>query len=223
MSEERIRIDVDGKRRASVICTAPEGGDAKMTFLYAPGAGSNLHDPFGRFCCRELAARGITPVRIQFPYMEEKRKAPDRTPVLEATWRAAIATFHADGHKLVVGGRSMGGRIASHVVAQGEHLDALTLFAYPLHAPAKPDNWRDEHLPSIAIPTLFCSGTRDAFARPDELRSIAAKMKRASVYELAGADHGYAVLASSGRKREDVWREAVDVTLAWLKKERLLA
>lgn len=110
----------------------------------------------------------------------------------------------------------MGGRIASHVVAQGEKVHALALFAYPLHAPAKPDVWRDAHLPSITISTLFCSGTRDAFATSDELQAVAAKMKRAQVHLLDGADHGYTTTAASGRKREDVWAEAVRAIRTWL-------
>jgi uncharacterized protein len=222
MAEEQLRIVIDEKRAVTAIRTAPEGRSAGVTFVYAPGAGSNVHDPFGRYACRELAAHGVAAVRLQFPYMEDRRRAPDPTPVLEATWRAAIEQLSAPDEKLVVGGRSMGGRIASHVVAQGERVDALTVFAYPLHAPGKPDQWRDAHLPSITVPVLFCSGTRDAFATPDELRSVTAKMKRATVHELGGADHGYAVPAASGRKREDVWCEAVEVTLAWLQKQRIL-
>jgi predicted alpha/beta-hydrolase family hydrolase len=115
----------------------------------------------------------------------------------------------------------MGGRIASHVVAQGEAVGALALYAYPLHSPAKPDVWRDAHLPQITVPTLFCSGTRDAFASPDELEAVAGKMKRTTIHLLDGADHGYGIPAASGRKREDVWREAVDATRGWLRRARL--
>jgi predicted alpha/beta-hydrolase family hydrolase len=222
MAEEQLQITVDEKRAITAIQTVPENGARDAVFIYAPGAGSNMHDPFGRYVCRALAEHGITCLRMQFPYMEAKRRAPDRTAVLEATWRAVIETARGRGKKLIVGGRSMGGRIASYVVAQGERVAALALFAYPLHSPGRPDQWRDAHLPSISVPTLFCSGMRDAFAAPDELRAIASKMKRATVHLLEGADHGYAVLAASGRKREDVWAEAVETTLAWLKKQRVV-
>src|SRR5439155_15216734 len=121
---------------------------------------------------RELASHGVATLRFQFPYSEAGRKAPDREPVLESTWRAAIEHATARGGRLVVGGRSMGGRIASHVVAQGEAVDALALFAYPLHPPGRPERRRDAHLGKVSVPTLFCSGTNDAFATPDELRDL---------------------------------------------------
>lgn len=121
-----------------------------------------------------------------------------------------------DSPKLVVGGRSMGGRIASNVVAQGTQVDGLALFAYPLKPPRNPKVSRDEHLPAIDIPTLFCSGTRDTFASPDDLMALAGKMNNAEFQKLEGADHGFAVLKSSGRTREDVWREAADALLGWV-------
>ena len=89
---------------------------------------------------------------------------------------------------LVVGGRSMGGRIASQVVAQGAHADGLALFAYPLKPPRNLKVSRDEHLPAIAVPTLFCSGTRDTFASPDDLIAVAGKMNKAEFQKLEGAD-----------------------------------
>ena len=117
---------------------------------------------------------------------------------------------------IAVGGRSMGGRIASQVVAQGVGVDALCLFAYPLHPPRTPTQRRDVHLPSVAAPTLFCSGTRDGFATPEELREAAALVPRSDVRLLDGADHGFAVLKSSGRTREDVWSDATGHFLDWL-------
>ena len=111
----------------------------------------------------------------------------------------------------------MGGRIASQVVAQGQDVDALCLFAYPLHQPGKPSSRRDEHLPSITAPTLFCSGTRDTFATPDELRVAASKVPSSTVRLLEGADHGFKVLKSSGRPLEDVWHEAVGYLADWVR------
>lgn len=217
MASRDVNITVDEKRSVTAAVVEPDGAAKDVVFVYAPGAGSNVHDPFGRYACGVLTEEGFTCVRMQFPYMEEKRKAPDRTVVLEKTWRAVIGEARLLGSRLVVCGRSMGGRIASHVVAQGEAVDALALYAYPLHAPAKPDVWRDVHLPAISAPTLFCSGTRDSFAAPDELHSVASRMARATVHVLEGADHGYGTTAASGRKRQDVWQEAVETTLAWLR------
>lgn len=196
--------------------TPAEGREAGWTFVYAPGAGSNMHDPFGRYCCRALAGRGVECYRFQFPYMEEGKKRPDRTPVLEATWRAVLERVREPERKLCAGGRSMGGRIGSHVVAQGEAAVAVALFSYPLHPPGKPERMRDEHLPAIDVPVLFCSGTRDAFASPEELAALVERLPRATLHLLDGADHGMSVPKSSGRTREDVWREAFEAMVAWL-------
>jgi predicted alpha/beta-hydrolase family hydrolase len=117
---------------------------------------------------------------------------------------------------LVAGGRSMGGRIASQVAAQDAPVDALALFAYPLHPPGKPEQTRDEHLGRLNVPVLFCSGTNDAFASPDELRATTKKMRRPTLHLLDGADHGFAVRKSSGRTRDDVWAEAVAAMADWL-------
>ncbi len=214
MSDKKYEITV-GDKTVSAIRTSP-AGDTRFTFVYAPGAGSKINDPFGEYLSARLPSAGASLVRFQFPYMEAGKRVPDRPPLLEATWGAVIDTFRADSGKLVVGGRSMGGRIASQVAAQGASVDALALFAYPLHPPGKRAVPRDGHLPDIAAPTLFCSGTRDTFATPDDLIAVAGKMPNAAFHELDGADHGFAVLKRSGRAREDVWKEAADVLLDWI-------
>lgn len=104
----------------------------------------------------------------------------------------------------------MGGRYASMVAASGAPVEALGLFAYPLHAPGD-SRWRDEHFQTINVPTFFCSGTRDTFASPDELTAAARKLTNAQVHILDGADHGY-----SGRSRQKFYEEAADTFLRWL-------
>lgn len=215
MSERTLSIEVPGAGAITAIET-PAAGPAAWTFVYAPGAGSNVHDPFGVFACRWLAERGVRAVRFQFPYQEAKRRSPDRTPVLEATWRAVLETAR-EGGRVIVAGRSMGGRIGSHIVAEdATAADALALFAYPLHPPGKPDQRRDSHLGAIGVPVFFCSGTNDAFASAEELRTAARLVPNAAVHLLEGADHGFAVRKSSGRTREDAWREAVEAMWGWL-------
>ncbi|MEO6196692.1 MAG: alpha/beta family hydrolase [Dehalococcoidia bacterium] len=216
MSERQTSVDVPGAGAVSVIESVPDhlGG---WQFIYAPGAGSNVHNPFGKFACRELTARGVASTRFQFPYQEARKHGPDRPPVLEATWRAVIQELRSPGMRLVIGGRSMGGRIASQIVAAGESVDALALFAYPLHPPGRPDQRRDSHLYAITVPTLFCSGTKDAFASPEELTGVAAIAPNATYHLLEGADHGFSVNKASGHTREDVWGEAVEAMLEWLK------
>ena len=212
---ETLRIQLPYDRSVTAVLSRAQGSDTGWTFIYAPGAGSNIDDPFGVYAASRLAERGISTARFQFPYMEEKRRAPDRTPVLEATWLAAIEAFHRPDGKLVAGGRSMGGRIASLVAAQGAPLDALALFAYPLHAPGR-NEWRDKHFPAISQPALFCSGTRDTFATPDEIAEAVSKIKEARVHFLDGADHGFSVRKSSGKTRQDVWDEAIETFIDWL-------
>ena len=214
MPQEAMSIEVPGAGSVSAVRTVARS--ARWTFVYAPGAGSNIHDPFGTYAARELSKRSVTTVRFQFPYMEAGRRGPDRTPVLEAAWRAAIDAARDRKTRLVAGGRSMGGRIASQVVAQGVAVDALALFAYPLHPPGKPEQTRDAHLGQIGVPVLFCSGTNDAFGSPDELRAAAKMTRRARLHLLDGADHGFAVRKSSGRTRQDVWAEAVAAIVEWL-------
>ena len=206
--------------RAGVSVTAirvTPNGDAGWAFAYAPGAGSNVNDPFGKYLCEALAARGVTAVRFQFPYQEAGRSGPDKPEVLEGTWRAVIDAIRGDGTKLALGGRSMGGRVASMVHADGVPCDALALFAYPLHPPGRPDKMRDEHLPSVRARTLFVSGTNDAFGSPDELRAAAAKVKRATVHMLEAADHGFNVKKASGRTKADVCEEAAGAMIRWLR------
>ena len=215
MSEQSFQITVNDKA-ITAIKTLPGNQDTSCHFIYAPGAGSNINDPFGKYISQRLATSGIATVRFQFPYMEDRKRRPDSPKLLEDTWRKIIASVRTTTSKLVIGGRSMGGRIASQVAAQGTVVDALALFAYPLHPPNNPSKWRDGHLSDIGIPTLFCSGTRDSFGTPEELRETAAKIPQAKVHLLEGADHGFAVLKSSGRSREDVWREATDSLLSFL-------
>ena len=216
MNEGEIQFSLSGDRTVTGIRTQAEGPTAGWLFVYAPGTGSNVNDPFGKYACDYLAAQGIASVRFQFPYMEARKRRPDPPAELEATWRGVLGTLRTTGSKLAVGGRSMGGRIASQVVAQGEPVDALVLFAYPLHPPARPSVLRDKHLPAITTPTLFCSGTRDAFGSPEELAAAASLVSGSEVHYLEGADHGFKVAKSSGRTREDVWNEAMSAMQVWL-------
>jgi predicted alpha/beta-hydrolase family hydrolase len=198
MTEEAFEVAVEGAGTVSALRTAPGQPRSNLVFIYAPGAGSNLNDPFGGFCAQRLAADNIETWRFQFPYMQAKRGGPDRTPVLEATWWAVLREAVANGSRAVIGGRSMGGRIASQVAAQQAPIAGLALFAYPLHPPGRPEQARDGHLTSIDAPAFFCSGTRDAYASPDELRGAASLVRHSNVRLLEGADT-VSRLKSSGR------------------------
>jgi predicted alpha/beta-hydrolase family hydrolase len=217
MSEQRLEIAVPNKGTVTALLSPPAGAGPMRLFVYAPGAGAGLDDPFGISLAQQLPGRGVGVLRFQFPYREQGRSSlPDPTAVLEATWEAVVDKARALHPSPVIGGRSMGGRIASEAVAKGLAVKALVLFAYPLHPPGRPETRRDAHLTRIDVPTLFCSGTRDVFASPPELETVVAKMPRASVHLLDGADHSFAVLKASGRTRESVWREALDAMIAFL-------
>ncbi len=219
MRQAEVRLDAGAAGAVTARWREPQG-PARWTFVYAPGAGSSIRDPFGLYATQALAAHQVSSLLFQFPYQEAKRRSPDRPAVLEATWRAALAEARLrSSQRLVAGGRSMGGRMASHVVAAGESVEALALFAYPLHPPGKPEQRRDAHLASIAVPVLFCSGDRDAFASVGELEELTPTLPDAQLHVLAGADHGFGVLKASGRTREDVWREAVEALLAFVEQK----
>lgn len=213
---QALTIALDDGRTVSAVRHGPKSG-TPWTVVYAPGAGANIDDPFGVYLCEMLAERGATAVRFQFPFQEAGKSGPDRPPVLEATWRAVIGAVRPAAGKLCVGGRSMGGRIASMVHAAGVKCDAVALFAYPLHAPGKPDQPRAEHLPSIRARTLFVSGMNDAFGAPDELAAAARLVKLAKLHLIDGADHGFAVPKRTGRTKADVYAEAAAALVSWLK------
>ena len=166
--------------------------------LLAPGAGSSSENPALRAV--EAAVAPLPVTRMDFPYRLAGRKAPDREPVLlEAVRDAAAATCaaaHIRANRLVLGGRSMGGRMCSMVVANGLRAAGLVLIAYPLHPPGRPEKLRTAHLPQLEVPCLFISGTRDTFGTPAELEVASATIPgpvthvwiEGKGHELKGAD-----------------------------------
>lgn len=195
---------------------------AAPTLVLAHGAGAPQAHPFMLSAARGLASRGVRVVTFDFPYMEARRKVPDRAPVLEACWKDVLVEVRrrvADP-RVCIGGKSMGGRMATHVAAL--HPDAgplagVVLLGYPLHPPGRPDQRRDAHLPRIAVPTLFVQGTRDAFGTPDELRAAIAPMGAlATLHEIAEGDHSFAVPRAAGRSTRDVLEGAWDVVAEWV-------
>jgi uncharacterized protein len=150
-----------------------------MTLLLYPGAGSDSNH--SSLIAIERAVAPARCVRADFPYRRAGRKAPDRAEVLMASIRETLAELSSD-EPLVMGGRSMGGRMCSMVAAGVDglpvpaNLRGLVLISYPLHPPGRPEKLRVEHLPAIRVPTLFISGTNDAFGKPDELTEWTATM-----------------------------------------------
>jgi predicted alpha/beta-hydrolase family hydrolase len=159
--------------------------------LLAPGAGSDRNE--ASLVAIEAALAPLPVWRMDFPYRIAGRKAPDRAPVLIAALAEALdeAEAQCGAGRLVIGGRSMGGRMASMLVAQGRAAAGLVLISYPLHPPGRPDKLRTEHLPAVNVPCLFVSGTRDAFATPDELTAATSVIEGPVTHVwLEGGDHG---------------------------------
>lgn len=170
---------------------------------------------------RGLASRGVHVATFDFPYMSQKRRAPDKAPVLEAAFRDAIARARSDvgaGHRLYLGGKSMGGRIATHLAAQGvDHLRGVVALGYPLHPPGKPDQLRTAHLPAIRVPVLVVQGERDAFGTPDELRPILSGLAApVTLHLVAQGDHSLTVPKSAGTSQQDVFATVLDTIAAWI-------
>ena len=146
--------------------------DAAHTFLFAHGAGGAMDTSFMNIVAAGLADRGIRVVRFEFPYMAArrtsgKRGAPDRQPVLLDTFRSVVEE-HGGGGKVSVGGKSMGGRMAS-MIADEVGARALVVFGYPFHPPGKPQQTRTAHLEDLRTPALILQGTRDMFGTRDDV------------------------------------------------------
>lgn len=163
--------------------------------VLAPGASAGRDQPALVVLDRELSAAGLVVERIDFPYRTAGRPAPDRPPVLVAAVRDAATTLArrlgVEPDELVLGGRSMGGRVCSMAVAEGLPAAALVLVSYPLHPPGRPERLRTEHFPSLHLPCLFVSGTRDAFGTRAELEMATTAIPgRVTHRFLDGGDHG---------------------------------
>lgn len=191
-------------------------GEAAATLVWAHGAGGTMDHPHVVGVAELLAAKGVEVVRFNFPYAEEGRRAPDKADRLEACWRAVAEAVGAGVERLFLGGGSMGGRIASQIVADGFPAAGLAFQSYPLHPPGKPERIRDEHLYRLEVPMLFVSGTKDDFASGDLLDIVVAKLPSATLHRIDGASHGMKV---RGRTQDDVLVEIADTIHAWLTAE----
>jgi predicted alpha/beta-hydrolase family hydrolase len=197
---------------------------ADRAVLLAHGAGSDLDAPALRVVADALADAGVPSLRFNYPYRDSGKRAPDRPPVLLAATRAAVDELARRAKlcptRLVIGGRSMGGRYCSLLAgAQDEPVPALglLLLGYPLHAPGRPETRRDEHFRRLTMPVLFVSGTRDPLAQRAELTRSARKVRGpVSFCWLESADHGFKPLKSSGRTLTDVLAIVAAESVDWV-------
>lgn len=184
---------------------------APAALLLTPGAGADRNHSALVAVEEALAPMGIVVERMDFPYRSAGRRAPDKAPVLVAAVRQGAADLAERAgvplDRVVLGGRSMGGRMCSMAVAEGLPALGVVLVSYPLHPPGKPEQLRVEHFPRITVPALFVSGTRDAFGTPEELTRETARLAGDVTHQwIEGGDHGL-------RRRDDQVAEGI---AAWL-------
>ena len=187
---------------------SPAGHSRHALLVLAHGAGAGERHPFMTAFGHGLAALGIDVVTFNFPYMEQKRRVPDKAPVLEAHFRKVIDTAREGerrSHRLFIGGKSMGGRMATHLAAQGDlDLSGVIALGYPLHPPGKPDQPRTAHLPAITAPVLIIQGEHDVFGTPSELEPVIATMQApVTLHVAAGGDHSLKVRGKTGEQIYD--------------------
>jgi predicted alpha/beta-hydrolase family hydrolase len=224
MIPEAVAVEVPSADRVTALlyrAAEPAG----ITLILGHGAGAGQNSSFMVMAANELARRGIDAITFNFLYTEHRRRMPDRNDRLEACYGAVIETF-ADKvihrthgrNALAIGGKSMGGRIASQVAAKTPlDLAGLVYFGYPLHPPGKPDQLRAQHLPAIRAPMLFVQGSHDAFGTPDELRPILAKLgPSAELFVIEGGDHSFKVPKKAGIPQQDVYKAILDRVAEWL-------
>jgi predicted alpha/beta-hydrolase family hydrolase len=224
---EQVRVEILPDRSVTALFYPAAARDrAGVTLILAPGAGAAQTSAFIVNFATGLAARGIDTVTFNFLYSEQGRRIPDPNDRLEACWRAVIAAVRErmkpGRDKLAIGGKSMGGRIASQVAAAGiGGLTGLVLLGYPLHPPGRPDRLRVSHLTQITASILFVQGSRDAFGTADELRPIITQLDPdppADLYVVEGGDHSFKVPKRSGIQQEDVYRAIQDQIATWLRR-----
>lgn len=192
--------------------------DARTTLVLAHGAGTPMDAPFlARVAC-ELAARGVRVARFEFPYMArrraEGRRGPlDRQPVLLAAWRDVVREL-GGGPRLVIGGKSLGGRMAS-MLADEVEARGLVCFGYPFHPPKQPERLRTAHLEKLRTPTLIVQGTRDVYGTPDDVAGYVLS-PAIRVAWIEDGDHDLRARAVSGRSQDRNLGEAIDTVARFL-------
>ena len=194
-------------------------------FILAHGAGAGQHSTFIVDFARALADSGVDVVTFDFPYIVASKRIPDRGPVLEACYRSAINLVRREvssaGRALFIGGKSMGGRIATQVAAADATLPirGLILLGYPLHPPGRFDKRRDAHLPAIRKPMLFVQGSRDTFGTPPELEPVLAKISPAPhLHVVSNGDHSFKLPRRNPEAQAAVYAGIQRAILEWIRR-----
>jgi uncharacterized protein len=220
---DRFHVEVGPSQHITAIdYPGATGNRAGVTLILGHGAGADQTSGFMVAFATALADRGIDVVTFNFLYTEQRRCIPDPNGRLEACYRAVIEAARgriASGDKLAIGGKSMGGRIASQVAAGDIGPSAgLVFLGYPLHPPGRPDRLRSAHLQDVKAPMLFVQGSRDAFGTPAELQPMISRLEPpADLFVVEGGDHSFKVSKSAGVQQVDVYRAIQDRIETWLR------
>ena len=189
--------------------------------VLAHGAGAPSKSEFMQAFAKGLTARGLPTTLFDFTYMQKGRRVPDRMPQLMDRMKSvAQDAGHELGSpmKVLLGGKSMGGRVATHLAAEGFACAGLVVLGYPLHPAGKPLERREQHLPTVKVPTLFISGTRDAMAERALLeKAVGTLGGPTTLHWIEDGDHSYAPPARSGRSTRETWDEAMDAVIAFVR------
>lgn len=218
---DKLRIAVQGNGEVSALLVRPP--TPRWLLVLGHGAGAGMAHPFLEKLAAELANVGIATLRYQFPYMEERRRVPDRPELLASTVAGAVrlAAETEPELPLLAGGKSMGGRMTSQAAAENllGRVKGLVFFGFPLHPPNRPNTKRAEHLAKVGAPMLFLQGTRDTLADLTLLRPICAKLgSRATLHIIPEADHSFHVLKKSGKTDAEVMTELAQTAATWASK-----
>ena len=224
MISEKVFIDIGGNDRVSAWLSGPEhGSETNGTgIIIAHGAGNDMHNPLIVALADGLAAAGTVTLRFNFSYKEKGRKSPDSQKKLIHTWQCAYAYMRGNTlspvERIIAAGKSMGGRVASQMVADGQMDAAAMIFlGYPLHAPGRKDQLRDAHLYQIKVPLLFFAGTKDPLCDLEKLNSVLDKLAcRHDLEIIAGGNHSFKLPKASSRSEAAVHRQILQRSSAWI-------
>lgn len=221
-SPSELRIPLEAGATTALAYTADSSAFGALVLGH--GAGAGQRSTFMVQFARAISALGVDVITFNFLYTEHNRRIPDRAPVLEACYRAVIASVHAQlpaaKRALFIGGKSMGGRIATQVAAADSALPivGLVLLGYPLHPPGRPTERRDKHLPAVGRPMLFVQGARDAFGTPAELAPVVESIgPSASIHVVAGGDHSLKLARKDPAAQAAAYDEVQRTIVEWMK------
>lgn len=218
-------IRVNGLGGVDALAALRDGPlDAPALLILAPGAGAPAASPFMTRIAQRVAGAGIGVLRFDFPYRIRGKKSPDRAAILDETWDRVLAYAkkkEPDAQR-VLGGKSMGGRYATHLLARDESAAVGgVVFGYPLHRPAKADarpELRDAHLADVSVPLLFFGGTRDALARIELMEKTVDRMDQVDLVVYDEANHDFAVPKRTGTTRDEIIDDMAERTATWIDK-----